>query len=90
MTPEEQEEREGLEPGTSNNIYYLTIYRSVTLERVAVERQNMLCKGGWKDWPQKYPDWRSLLVYSSRQLAHDTSLAPALKRRGWFGCMTCW
>ena len=85
MTLEEQEERDGLEPGTSNNVYYLTIYKAVTLERVAVERQNILCKGVWKDWPQKYPDWRNLLVYSSRQPGpqHLSNASPEAQELIW-------
>lgn len=72
MTPEQLDELEGREPGTSDNVYYFSIYTPVTLDRVAVEHQNILCKGVWKDWMQKYPGWRNLLVYSSRQPGPET------------------
>lgn len=58
---------DGEEEGTSNNIYYFSIYVPVTYQRLAVERQNQLCKGVWLEWMKKYPGWQSLLVLHSRQ-----------------------
>lgn len=60
-------EIDGEEEGTSNNVYFFSLYDAKTLARVAVERQNVLCKGVWLNWTTKYTDWKNLLVYSDRQ-----------------------
>lgn len=60
-------EIDGEEEGTSNNVYYFSLYDAKTLVRVAVERQNIRCKGVWHTWMTKYPNWKDLLVHSSRE-----------------------
>lgn len=58
------DETEGHEEGTSNNIVYFTIYDPNTYGRIAIERQNILCKSVCWDWTTKYPNWKELWVLS--------------------------
>ena len=52
---------DGEEEGTSNNVYYLTIYRWDG-KRIKTHRQNQLCRPCWLTWMEEHADWKDLLV----------------------------